>query len=73
MGQRRDRVHGQDAAFGDLNLAKSDVMVAEATIGDAKAQQQQESATLDFHTLMAPYDAMVTARQICGRRAGMER
>ena len=53
----------QDAAFGDLNLAKSDVMVAEAAIGDAKAQQQQESATLDFHTLMAPYDAMVTARQ----------
>ena len=53
----------QDAAFGDLNLAKSDVMVAQAAIGDAKAQQQQETATLDFHTLTAPYDAMVTARQ----------
>ena len=52
----------QDAAFGDLNLAKSDVMVAQAAIGDAKAQQQQETATLDFHTLAAPYDAMVTAR-----------
>ena len=52
----------QDAAFGDLNLAKSDVMVAQAAIGDAKAQQQQEAATLDFHTLAAPYDAMVTAR-----------
>jgi len=52
----------KDAAFGDLNLAKSDVMVAQAAIGDAKAQQQQETATLDFHTLMAPYDALVIAR-----------
>jgi HlyD family secretion protein len=52
----------QDAAFGDLNLAKSDISVAQAAIADAKAQQQQETATLDFHTLAAPYDAMVTAR-----------
>jgi len=52
----------QDAALADLNLAASDVLVTKATIGDAKAQQQQEAATLDFHTLMAPYDAMVTAR-----------
>ena len=37
-------------------------LVAQATISDAKAQQQQETATLDFHTLTAPYDAMVTAR-----------
>ena len=52
----------EDAALGDLNLADSDVLVAEANISDAKAQQQQQSATLDFHTLTAPYDAMVTAR-----------
>jgi HlyD family secretion protein len=52
----------EDAAFADLNLANSDVQVAEANIGDAKAQLQLQSATLDFHTLMAPYDAMVTAR-----------
>ena len=52
----------QDAALADLNLANSDVLVAEANIGDAKAQQQQQAATLDFHTLTAPYDAMVTAR-----------
>jgi HlyD family secretion protein len=45
-----------------VNLATSDVAVARAAIGDAKAQLQQESATLDFHTLAAPYDAMVTAR-----------
>jgi HlyD family secretion protein len=53
----------QDAALADVNLAASDIAVARAAIGDAKAQLQQESATLDFHTLMAPYDAMVTARQ----------
>ncbi len=52
----------QDAALGDLNLANSDVLVAEANISDAKAQQQQQSTILDFHTLMSPYDAMVTAR-----------
>ncbi|MCK1453648.1 efflux RND transporter periplasmic adaptor subunit [Bradyrhizobium sp. 35] len=52
----------QDAALADLNLANSDVLVAEANIGDAKAQQQQQAATLDFHTLTAPYDATVTAR-----------
>jgi HlyD family secretion protein len=52
----------QDAAVADLNLANSDVLVAEANISDAKALQQQQSATLDFHTLAAPYDAMVTAR-----------
>jgi HlyD family secretion protein len=52
----------QDATLADLNLSNSDVLVAEANIGDAKAQQQQQAATLDFHTLTAPYDAMVTAR-----------
>jgi HlyD family secretion protein len=52
----------QDAALGDLNLAKSDVSVAKAAISDVKAQEQQQEVTLDFHTLTAPYDAMVTAR-----------
>jgi HlyD family secretion protein len=52
----------QDAALGDLNLAKSDVSVAKAAISDAKAHEQQQEVTLDFHTLTAPYDAMVTAR-----------
>lgn len=52
----------QDAALADVNLAKSDVLVAKASIGDAKAQQLLQSATLDFYTLAAPYDAMVTAR-----------
>ena len=67
----------QDATLGDVNLANSDVLVAQANIGDAKAQQQQQSATLDFHTLAAPYDAMVTARlkelgsALARRRAGV--
>lgn len=52
----------QDAAAADVNLATSDVAVARAAIGDAKAQLQQETATLDFHTLAAPYDAMVISR-----------
>lgn len=52
----------QDVALADVNLAASDVAVARAATGDAKAQLQQEAATLDFHTLAAPYDAMATAR-----------
>jgi HlyD family secretion protein len=52
----------QQVALADRDLADSEVLVAKAAIGDAKAQQQQQMATLDFHTLAAPYDAMVTAR-----------
>lgn len=51
-----------EVAVAEVSLASSDVAVTRATIGDAKAQQQLEAATLDFHTLVAPYDAMVTAR-----------
>lgn len=53
----------EDTAAADLNVANSDVLVAKAAISDAKAQQQLQAATLDFHTLIAPYDAMITARQ----------
>jgi len=53
----------QDAALADLNLANSDVAVAQAAIDDAKANMQLQGATLDFHTLIAPYDAMVITRQ----------
>ena len=52
----------QDAAKADVSLANSDISVANAAISDAKAQQEQQNVTLDFHTLTAPYDAMVTAR-----------
>ncbi|TWI17466.1 HlyD family secretion protein, partial [Mesorhizobium tianshanense] len=52
----------QDAALADVSLAQSDVLVAKANIGDAEAQRQLQSTMLEFYTLAAPYDAMVTAR-----------
>jgi HlyD family secretion protein len=52
----------QDAALADIGVSQSDVSVARAAIADAKAQEQQQEVTLDFHALTAPYDAMVTAR-----------
>jgi HlyD family secretion protein len=52
----------QDAAFAEVGVAQSDVSVARAAIDDAKAQEQLQEVTLDFHSLTAPYDAMVTAR-----------
>lgn len=53
----------RDAALADLNLASSDVSVARAAISGAAAQRDLEAATLDFHTLSSPYDAMVITRQ----------
>lgn len=53
----------EDTALAEVNLAKSDILVSKAAINDAKAQMLLETATLDFHTLIAPYDAVVTARQ----------
>jgi len=52
----------QEAALADMDLANSDVLVAKAAISDARAQLQQQTVALAFHTLVAPYDAMVTAR-----------
>jgi HlyD family secretion protein len=52
----------QDVAAAEVNLASSDILVARAAIGDAKAQRQQEAALLDFHILTAPYDAVVITR-----------
>ena len=52
----------EEGVQADLNLAKSDILVAKAALDDAKAQKQQQDVSLDFHTLTAPYDAMVTAR-----------
>jgi HlyD family secretion protein len=52
-----------DAALAEINVASSDVEVVRAAINDAKAQSQLEAATLDFHILASPYDAMVISRQ----------
>lgn len=53
----------EEATLADVDLAESEVAVARAAISDTKAQGQQEAATLDFHTLISPYDAMVVVRQ----------
>jgi HlyD family secretion protein len=52
----------RDAALADVRLAAGDVSVARAAISDAKAQEKQEAATLDLHTIASPYDAMVISR-----------
>ena len=52
----------QDAALADVSLAQAMSWWPSADISDAKAQQQHETAILEFHTLAAPYGAMVTAR-----------
>jgi len=52
----------EDAARADVDLATSDIAVARANVSDAKAQLRQEQAALDFHTLTAPYEAMVIGR-----------
>jgi HlyD family secretion protein len=49
-------------ALAEINVVKGDILVAKASINDAEAQNRQESVTLDFHTLVAPYDAAVTGR-----------
>ena len=52
-----------DIARAELNLSRSDVEVGRAAVRDARAQVQLDDATLDLHTLVAPYDAVVVARQ----------
>lgn len=52
----------EEGAAAELDLARSDVLVTKAAITDAKAQLQQQTVALGYHTLTAPYDAMVTAR-----------
>lgn len=51
------------AALAEVNFANSNVLVAQAAISNARASQQQEEVTMDFHTLTAPYGAMVIARK----------
>lgn len=52
-----------DIARAEFNLVRSDVEVARAAVRDARAQVQLDEATLDLHALIAPYDAVVIARQ----------
>ena len=47
----------EDVAKADVLVAESDIEVANAQLADARSQLAYERATLDLHTLVAPFDA----------------
>ena len=47
----------EDVAKADVLVAESDIEVANAQLADARSQLAYEMATLDLHTLVAPFDA----------------
>jgi HlyD family secretion protein len=51
-------------AAGNLAAAQAGVLVAEATVQSAEAQQVFQEATLANYTLRAPYDAWVISRNL---------
>ena len=51
-------------AAGNLASAKAGVVVAEAALQSAEAQQAFQEATLASYTLRAPYDAWVISRNL---------
>ncbi|MGE0854165.1 MAG: efflux RND transporter periplasmic adaptor subunit [Hyphomicrobiaceae bacterium] len=53
----------EDVAKADLNVAESEIEVARAQFTDARAQLAYETAVLEQHTLLAPFDALVVDRQ----------
>jgi HlyD family secretion protein len=53
----------EDVAKADLLVAENDVEVGKAQVTDAQAQLAYESAILEQHTLLAPFDALVVDRQ----------
>lgn len=53
----------QDVAVADVRVAESDIQVAKAQLADARSQLAYESAVLEQHTLVAPFDALVVDRQ----------
>lgn len=50
------------AAAADLGVARADLEVARAQLADARAVLLAERTALAKHTLVAPFDALVTAR-----------
>lgn len=52
----------ETVAAADLAVAEGEVAVANAAVADAQAQLTLETALLDQHVLVAPYDAVVVAR-----------
>ncbi len=53
----------EDVAIADVRVAESDIEVARAQLADAESQLAYESALLEQHTLLAPFDALVVDRQ----------
>ncbi len=53
----------EDVAIADVRVSESDIEVAKAQLSDAQSQLAYELATLDQHTLKAPFDALVVDRQ----------
>ena len=52
----------ETVAAADVTVAESEVAVAHATLQDARAQLTLETTILDYYTLLAPYDAVLVAR-----------
>ena len=52
-----------DGAAADLRVVEADVAVVRAQVADAAAALQLEITLLASHTLLAPYDGIVVARQ----------
>jgi HlyD family secretion protein len=52
-----------DVAKADLLVAENEIEVARAQLSDARAQLAYETAILEQHTLVAPFDAVVVDRQ----------
>ncbi|RTL72834.1 MAG: efflux RND transporter periplasmic adaptor subunit [Hyphomicrobiales bacterium] len=52
-----------DVAVADVRVAESDIEVSKALLADAQSQLAYETAVLEQHTLLAPFDALVVDRQ----------
>lgn len=53
----------EDVAIADARVAESDIEVSKAQLADARSQLAYETAVLEQHTLIAPFDAVVVDRQ----------
>jgi len=53
-----------DTAEAELNIAKSTLLTTKASLESATAQQGLEQAALDQYTLKAPFDSVITARNL---------
>jgi len=54
----------QDIAQADLDITRSNLLAARAALENARAQLDLDGVTLGQHTLKAPYDAVIVARQM---------